>query len=217
MRQALPLSETSEDQPSAEALIPALRALAELHEECGRVLAHTPYSLRQRVTGSRAIGISLNEKAMALRTEMKNTLASWARLVVDECGTAVPSQEGVRPLVSFLVRHAGWLAAHPAAGDFAEEITALVRSARRIAGPGPAHRVDLGRCVRSGCSGTLRAVVHDGDDTAPGQVSCDAGHALPPQQWLLVAHRMRRSASRGERATRRHDGERAGTREEAAR
>jgi hypothetical protein len=217
MRQALQLSETSEEKPSTDALSPVLRTLAELYEECGRMLAHSPYSLRQRVTGSRATGISLNEKAMAIRTETQNTLGSWARLVVDECGVTGPSQEGIRPLVSFLIRHSGWLAAHPAAGDFAEEIAALVRSARRIAGPGPAHRVDLGRCLRSGCAGTLRAVVHDGDDGRPGHVSCDAGHALPPQQWLLVAHRMRRTASRGERATRRHDGDRAGVREEAAR
>lgn len=170
-----------------------LRGLRDIYEESEHSLARPPTSLRQRVSGSRPIGIVLDDRTVAVRSEMTTTLASWARMIIDERGLTSRDQRDVRSLLCFLARHLDWLARHPAAADFADEVTRLVESAGELGGPGPVRLIALGHCLRAGCAGTLHAVIPapgSTDRTTPHQVSCDTGHSLPPRQWLLLADRL---------------------------
>jgi len=170
-----------------------LRGLRDIYEESEYSLARAPMSLRQRVSGSRTVGIVLDDRTVAVRSEMTTMLVSWARLVIDERGLTSDDLRDVRSLLCFLARHLDWLARHPAASDFADEVARLVESAGELGGPGPVRLIALGGCLRPGCAGTLHAVIPApgaADRSAPHQVSCDAGHALPPRQWLLLADRL---------------------------
>ena len=186
-----------------------LRGLRDAYEESERTMAcGAPVNLRERVSGSRAAtGIVLDEKVMAIRTELTEVLACWAGLVVEEQRSPDRSGRGGRDpgqgvrrdvpgLVRFLVRHLEWLAAHPAAAEFDEEVARLLETATRMFGPGPAQRRPVGSCPQPGCGSTLHAVLRRADDheSAPGHVACEAGHFLPPQQWLLIAGRLQHCA-----------------------
>ncbi|MFC8448370.1 ParB N-terminal domain-containing protein [Kitasatospora sp. NPDC057223] len=179
-----------------------LRGLRDAYRESEQTMAAgAPVNLRERVSGSRAAtGIVLDEKVMAVRTELTEVLACWAGLVVEEQrapGRGGPGVErDVPALVRFLVRHLEWLAAHPAAAEFDEEVARLLDSATRMFGPGPAQRRPVGTCPQPGCASTLHAVLRRADDheSPPGHVACEAGHFLPPQQWLLIAGRLQHCA-----------------------
>ncbi len=186
-----------------------LRGLREAYEESERTMASgAPVNLRERVSGSRAAtGIVLDEKVMAIRSELTDVLASWAGLVVEErrapgrrSRAGAPGVErDVRSLVRFLVRHLDWLAAHPAAAEFDEEVARLLEATARMFGPGPAQRRPVGSCPQPGCASTLHAVLRRADDheSPPGHVACESGHFLPPQQWLLIAGRLQHCAPAG--------------------
>ncbi|MFD4510429.1 OvmZ protein [Streptomyces sp. NPDC058457] len=173
-----------------------LRTLLDLYRESDQALVPGAPVLRERVSGSRAtVGIVLDERALALRTRASEVMALWARLVVDERTGARPAGRGVDALVGFLRGQLPWFAGHPAGADLDEELTELLTDFRHLLGPGPVRRFGLGPCTRPECAGTLYGVLPaDGGDRVPDQVTCDAGHALPPRQWLLVASRIREAA-----------------------
>lgn len=164
----------------------ALQELPRLHRECEAALLPRATGLRQKVSGSVPSGIALNETAVQARADIVAVLASWSALVVGERQVRAPGSRSVDHLSAFLVRHLDWLLAHPAAADLVAEVTALADSARRATHPGPAS-LNLGRCVRPGCTGTVYSTrrPHEGP-----QVRCEAGHDWPSNQWLLLAKRM---------------------------
>ena len=194
--------DTLPSRPALERLRANLKGLAEAYEESERAMGSAgPVLLRERVSGSRAaVGIVLDEKLMALRSEMTEVLASWAGLVVTECaapGRSRPRVEReVGSLVRFLDRHLEWLAAHLAAAEFEEEVALLLESSARMFGP-PVRRLPVGDYPRPGCASTLHAVLRKADDheSPPSHVACESGHLLPPRQWLLIAGRLRQCAS----------------------
>jgi hypothetical protein len=80
-----------------------------------------------------------------------NAVASWSALVIDERRVTSSNKREVSQLVSFLDRHLGWLTAHLAAHDFADEIAALAEAARNILDPDHARHMELGRREEFGC------------------------------------------------------------------
>lgn len=162
-----------------------LRRLLDAYRESDHALTPTAPRPGVRVGGTKtAKGIVLDQRAMDLRTRVAETLASWARLVVDETRSPRPRQHEVVNLVDFLRRHIEWLAAHPAAADFDEEVRQLLESCRTVLGPAPEQRTPIGICPETDCHSTLH-VIRQADAVAQHpRVACDAGHALPPQKWL---------------------------------
>lgn len=163
-----------------------LRRLLDAYRESDHALTPTAPRPSVRVGGTKgARGVVLDQRAMDLRTRMTETLASWARLVIDEAGSPRPRQREVVSLVDFLHRHIEWLAAHQAAADFVEEVRQLLESCRTVLGPAPLQRTPIGICPETDCHSTLH-VIRQADAAAqhPRHVACDAGHALPPQEWL---------------------------------
>ncbi|MFD1659498.1 hypothetical protein ACFSL4_15120 [Streptomyces caeni] len=168
-----------------EVLRADLHKLLAAYRESDHALASTAPRPRVRVSGNRpAKGIVLDERIVALRAQIAETLASWARLVVDEARSPKPDRCEVACLVHFLSRHVDWLAAHPAAADFNDEISRLLESCNTVLGPGAVQRTPIGRCPEPGCSSTLEVVTRTDSGQPPRQIVCESGHALPPREWL---------------------------------
>ncbi|CAM5284553.1 hypothetical protein SMICM304S_02298 [Streptomyces microflavus] len=121
----------------------------------------------------------LDERTVEMRTETADVLASWARLVVGARDEGAAGLD-VESLVAFLRDEVEWIAGHPAAVSFDEEVRRLLQRLGALFGPAPVRGMPLGACVEPECTGTLLAVVRGGAGSAaaPGQVSCDAG-----QRW----------------------------------
>lgn len=185
-------ADTRPPPPTPACLRARLRRLLDAFRESDHALTPAAPRLRQRVSGgTRSHGIVLDERTLALRTRVVETLGAWARLVVEEAGSPRlprPRQTEAGALVRFLGGHLDWLARHPAAADFAEELTALLDACDALLGPAPSRGAPVGACPEAGCGGTLRmAARRAASGSGPQPVACESGHSLPPHRWLLLS------------------------------
>lgn len=171
-----------------ERLVRELRRLPALHEECARRLDMSADRERDRVSGGSLPGLPLNAAAVEARSAIVSVLASWSAAVAQERGVAAPGRV-VERLAEFLLRHADWLAAHPAAGEFSQEVARLARRAARVIDPGSSRRLAIGDCVEDGCPGRLTAAVRPDQPDVPAEITCDAcaGHRWFGHQWLQLS------------------------------
>lgn len=168
--------------------------LPEIYDDCESVLHPRRNPTLQRVSGSRqSTGIRLDESAIAARSGIIGSLASWAALVADERPVRKPVHRSPGALADFLLTHLNWLLAHPTAADFAEEISEVTRTARRSAYSSPALRIDLGQCIHSDCNAAMTTVPSARGDRRTREVSCTAGHTWQPHQWLLLSRQIQQS------------------------
>jgi len=167
------------------------RQAAELYDELALVLAGGA-GHGERTSGSPDRTRLPNPAAMEARATIRAVLASWCRLIAEERGVELPRDE-VADMGAYIARHAHWLAAHPAAGEAADELRELVRVARRIAYPDGTRAVDVGPCPHDGCGGTLRALLRRGDPLLPAVVVCsvDDQHEWSADQWLTLGRQLR--------------------------
>jgi hypothetical protein len=121
---------------------------------------------------------------------IESILSSWAKLVADERGirSRGATDSKVTRLTRFLLTHLDWIAAHPAAPDFVQEVHDLAATARRSC----QFIEDLSNsllheCVIPGCPGKLG--VHVGSRGEP-QVGCELGHAWTAEEWLLLGRQL---------------------------
>jgi len=147
-------------------------------------------------------GIRLADAAVTVRSDIIGVLSTWCGLVVAERGVTKPDHLNIRQLTGFLGIHLGWLTAHPAAPDFADEISDLAKRARAVVRPDAVIRLDLGPCVQPGCGRTVYALSRDEDGAELYRVSCEAGHVWRPDQWLVLGNRLEqaRRARNGEQS-----------------
>jgi hypothetical protein len=166
-----------------------------MYQACEQVLEfrrnHT--AARTRVSGGRPEGIRLNEAAVELRSVMASVLRSWADVVTDHRSGPGPASPEIGPVACFLTTNLDWLAAHPAAADFAGEVAALVAAADKVLNPDEGRRVELGRCLETDCERTIYASVRTGPEAPVHQVGCDGGHTWQVHQWLQLGWRLGRT------------------------
>ncbi|MGW0419601.1 hypothetical protein [Streptomyces sp. NPDC003015] len=184
--------------PCGRALAADLAALPALHHESEQ---HLVLPARQgglaRVTGHRPDPPPVSDAALEARHDAVVRLASWARLVLDETGAEqAPPERTVPALAAFLGRHAGLLAAHPAAGPAADEIARVATALRLVVTPPKPDLVPLGRCVEPGCEAEVALPERGGDDLVLRGPMCGAGHVLTPRQWLLLNRRQSMSEAK---------------------
>ncbi|NLU74333.1 hypothetical protein HCC61_16885 [Streptomyces sp. HNM0575] len=163
-----------------------LTRLPRLYDECGMLLGGSDGRLRERTSGGGSLpGIPFNTAAAEARSMILGVLRSWAGLVAAERVVAGPG-DTVAGVVEFLVRHAGWLAAHEAAGELSEEVARAVRRARYVVDPPSGRGMGVGTCVEAGCEGELTAVVRIDRADAPVEIACAAApsHRWSAQQWM---------------------------------
>ncbi|RBQ20917.1 hypothetical protein DP939_07585 [Spongiactinospora rosea] len=148
--------------------------------------AHT--GLTERISTTRSsTGIVLDEAVVEARGRMRDTLSSWCALVAEGRGIPAPAERDVAALAAFLTARLDWLAAHPAAGEFAAEIAELAGDATEALDPRRGRARGLGPCPRPGCT----AVVALRPDTG-GRVGCGSGHVWQPHEWLSLSSRLAR-------------------------
>ncbi|MGW5734163.1 MULTISPECIES: helix-turn-helix domain-containing protein [Streptomyces] len=172
-----------------EAFAVRLRRLPGLYEECGAVLGGGTPQLPGNRHGSGSLpGMPFNGAAADVRTSILTTLSSWCGLVAEGRGLSAP-RRSVLPLSAFLVRHADWLAAHPAVPEATREVALLVRRARRIAHEEPRRTVRVGPCATQGCRGELTAVVNASAAVTASEIRCDenAEHVWERHQWTELS------------------------------
>jgi hypothetical protein len=86
------------------------------------------------LSGTDRPGIPLTGPADEARAAIRDTLTSWADLIVEGRTVRLPLRT-VPALAAFLRRHLGWLAMHPAADDAATEIDEVLQRALAVARP----------------------------------------------------------------------------------
>jgi hypothetical protein len=170
-----------------------LAGLPDLYAGCEQALTGSRYQLIEWVSGWRPSGIVLDDAAVTVRADMVAVLASWAGLIASERGVPAPRQQReIGRLVAFLTEHLDWLSAHLAAGDFAGEVADLTRAAQNVISPDTAMYVKLGPCEQPGCGKPVFVRIGAADQALPDQVSCEAGHGVPPERWLLRSRELAR-------------------------
>lgn len=162
-----------------------LLELPALYELCAHMLDPRRQHLGERVSGRRPRGIALNEAVVTVRTDILGVLASWCGLVSVERAVPGPDELGIRQLTTFLTIHLGWLTEHPSAPDFVDEVVDISTSAQELLHPSTGGPLTLGQCARPGCEEIVRAAGYT-DGEPPYRLSCAAGHAWAPDEWLLL-------------------------------
>jgi hypothetical protein len=128
---------------------------------------------RQSRTGGRSIGgghsserpLPWSEHAAEAAGLLRSTLVSWAQVVVEERGVAVP-RDTLRGVSSFLLRHLEWLRHHPDAAELVDEVRFAVRQARQAVDRAP-DRWYAGRCGHVDLEAQVEAIVMSGPAPVP--------------------------------------------------
>lgn len=167
---------------------------AEMWTELEQILA-APERPGERTTGSPDHGTKLNQKAVAMRKEIRHVLANWCTLIAETRGLTLPAPH-VDALGAYLMIHREWLAANPLAKDVAGELNSLKHRAWNAAYPTGARIFEVGPCPT--CYETLTVIIRDVDSLLPSELicagtnphpdGCECG-ACPPHKW--PAHRWR--------------------------
>lgn len=152
------------------------------------VMQPSPQQPFLRVKGMRgASGIRIDEAASTCRSEVLGLLRSWSALVAEECAVRGPASHDCAAMAAFLIRHLEWLLAHPAAGDFVDEVHAVSASLRKTINSGR-PQFDIGPCVRPGCDDRLVAMMSA--TSGKYEVHCGRGHIWRADQWLQLYRRL---------------------------
>jgi hypothetical protein len=180
--------------PCVRALDRKLAGLPALYAQCETRLAGGAPRQLGEVRGRAATpGLPFNGAVADVRAAIVTTLARWSATVATGRDVPAPQRE-VAAMVTFLRRHAGWVANQPHGADLAVAAAALVRQARAEVSGGAAapRRVQAGSCVEPDCPGELIALLDSGERPLPGQVECsaDPAHVWPAHTWAALGRRM---------------------------
>ena len=110
---------------------------------------------------------------------LHNTLATWARVIIDETGAESPA-DSIPVIAGWLRVRSGWLRHHPAGAEALDGIQDAVRAARRAVDR-PAERLYAGPCQE--CGTDLYARIDATFVTCP---ACEeAWNVGELREWLL--------------------------------
>lgn len=160
-----------------------------LHLLLAKALTQQAYSQGERVNMSQVYGLSLNEEVMKARDDIRATLVSWCKLIIDEAPTAPPRHDDIESIGNFLINWSLWLAYHPAVGDCVSELTGLNNDRYyRLAHPTANSTVLLGKCPT--CQAMIHAAVDRTEKNPDRLITCpDCGRAETPFGWSVESLR----------------------------
>ena len=134
-------------QHCADRLERALGDVPALWEELDTVLTkQARYAAAEFRRGEQAL--PFNDAASELGWVLRNTLATWCRLIGEERGKDLPD-DNPPAMAKWLLSHVNWLRHHRAGHEAAEEILSAVRAIRKAVDR-PAPRVYAGPCSDCG-------------------------------------------------------------------
>ena len=180
--------------PCVRKLDEALQELPLLYARCGVVLHGERTRGFGQTRGRNNPGIVLRDTLVTARTELLSLLSSWASLVAEEARLPLRPRREVTALVRFLLDNLSFLVSHPAIVDAIEEFARVCTRARHAINP--TDYVALGLCERPGCGRKVYAHIDPGGvGSGVNPVSCEAGHAVDPRQWLSLAQRFKQGGT----------------------
>lgn len=122
----------------------ALGDIPALTEELDTVLTkQARYAAADARRGERSLPFS--PEASELGWVLRNTLATWCRLIAEERGKELPGNDTPAAMARWLLSHVEWLRHHRAGHEAVEEITSVVRQVRKAIDR-PAPRIYVGPC-----------------------------------------------------------------------
>lgn len=106
--------------------------------------ASIPAGTVQRLNDAPAVSteprMPLHHDIIDARANLKQILASWALLIVEESGTRYDSTDTTTGIAAWIYNQADWLANHPAYADFITEVEDEVHELARIINRGVSGR-----------------------------------------------------------------------------
>lgn len=134
-------------QRCADRLERALGDIPALWEELDTVLTkQARYAAAEFRRGEQAL--PFNAAASELGWVLRNTLATWCRLIGEERGKELP-EDNPPAIARWMLNHVGWLRHHRAGHEAVEEITSAVNAIRKAVDR-PAERIYAGPCADCG-------------------------------------------------------------------
>lgn len=189
------------------ALVADLQAVPDLAAELDVTLA------RQARFGERNGGRSAEKplpydvRASEAGWVLRNTLTTWARVIVEEWGQNGAQRHGdgltapgrypgtsqdvmTAEMALWLTGHINHIRTHPAAGEASEEIRGAVQQARdAVDAPANRARIPIGPCPEPDCTGHLTAYIPAQPDR-PAAMTCGQGHTWDTLHWRSIGRRV---------------------------
>lgn len=184
------------------------------HDHVEQAIAETPHdyatlahqltpngsSATARTSGTKDVGISLDHRVSQLRTDIRNTVSTWARIAVEERGMNPPA-DTVPSICTWLVKQADWYLGQPWAAQFANDMLENHRQARWLNDPHRARMFEVADCPEPTCTGRLWARIRPADALLPHDITCDESpeaddgtliHYWPADKWMTLGRRIDR-------------------------
>ena len=164
-------------------------------------LAPTGANGQARTSGTRDVGININPRVAQLRTDIRNTTSTWARIAVDERGMT-PPRDDIHAICTFLARQVDWYLAQPWTPQFAHDMDANWRDAGTILAGNHTRMIDVAPCPEPDCTGRLWARLRPRDMLLPADITCDESptddngtltHYWPADRWITLGRKIIRA------------------------
>jgi hypothetical protein len=161
---------------------------------------HYDFSKRDRITGTKDVGIVLNEQAFETKTKIRDW-ANWVEgVIITEGGaTGFPNEFETIQILKFIIRHHEWLMNHQLAGDLVTDASGLLNQVASTTNPIRRARMTVPgeKCKQElegeTCNGELVATLRDDNGKTALYLYCtkDAAHTLKPDQFIPVSRKVR--------------------------
>jgi hypothetical protein len=193
---------------------------ATIHQLNLTLAKQTRYADRNE-RGSSEQPLPMDPRASAAASELRHHLCNWVTIIAETRGLPLPAaatyhpggEPGMDTLARWMLQHVEWLRHHAHGHIAVEELTADMRTARRVidvpanrttfpVGPCPELASEpvsdtvpglsgqyLARCIGH-CPGEVRAYIPN-TDTQPARLECNTCHTMwEPWQWLRAGRRI---------------------------
>jgi hypothetical protein len=175
-----------------------VEAWSDLYSQMGH---STDYSLGERVSGTPAIGLVLNEAVMAVMDEVRDWALFVTRIVITE-DSGKPEDISTVNVIRFIKLHERFLAGHELAGEFVEDASRLARKVFNTAYPDGSRRISIpsSQCQSDvdgqKCGGALFAMLREPGSKTASAIHCkkNKDHKVEATQWVELGKRLRELA-----------------------
>lgn len=151
-------------------------------------------------TGTKNPGIDINHRVATHRTDLRNSLATWARIAVEERHMHAPL-DTMPAIAAFIVAQLDWYLSHAGTRNFVGDMLDNADTAHRLLDPNPTRSFEVGPCPEPTCQGVLIARLRPKDALLPHDVTCDCSpededgmllHYWPADKWMQLGRRITR-------------------------
>lgn len=152
-------------------------------------------------TGTRDPGININHRVAALRTDLRNSITTWARIAIDERHMTTPP-DTIEAIAAFIAAQLDWYLSQPFARNFTNDMIDNHDTAQRLIDANHVRMFEVADCPQPDCTGRLWARLRPRDDRLPHDVTCDQSpedddgqltHYWPADRWLTLGRRLTRN------------------------